>query len=174
MEKTYWILQLVRLLALCFVLIIGAYTEIAKGKIYNWLTVPALLLGLALGYLIGSIPPETIPHAYRSTLTLEASFYGMLVGGGLFFILYCLGAMGAGDVKMMGAVGALGGLRFTVWAMFFTTLIGGVMALAIMIWQGRLLEGMRDSLRLLFTMRAKKEADKPEEDSEEDNSEEEV
>lgn len=151
MDSTYWTLQLIRLVVLCAVLIIGAYTEISKGKIFNWLTVPGILIGLSLGYLLSSFPQPA-----QTALNLESSLFGLLIGGGFFFIMYCVGAMGAGDVKMMGAVGALGGWHFTVWAMFFSAVAGGFMAFVILLIRGKTLEGMRDGVRLLFTLRHKK------------------
>ena len=36
---------------------------------------------------------------------------GMLLAGGIFFLLFLLGGMGGGDVKLMAAVGAWVGLR---------------------------------------------------------------
>lgn len=48
-------------------------------------------------------------------------------------ILYVKGAMGAGDVKLMAAVGSFLGPSATLWAAAFTMIVGGFMAVAILL-----------------------------------------
>ena len=50
---------------------------------------------------------------------------------GLFIILYLMGGMGAGDVKLMGAVGSILGPHMVFMAALCTALAGGIYALAI-------------------------------------------
>ena len=54
---------------------------------------------------------------------------GFLVGLGLLMIPYLLGGMGAGDVKLMAAIGALMGTSFVFYSFIYTALIGGLIAL---------------------------------------------
>jgi prepilin peptidase CpaA len=54
---------------------------------------------------------------------------GFLVGLGLLLIPYLLGGMGAGDVKLMAAIGALMGTGFVFYSFIYTALIGGIIAL---------------------------------------------
>ena len=53
------------------------------------------------------------------------------MGVGLFLPLFLLRGMGAGDVKLLGAVGAWLGPAVVLWAGLFATLAGGVLALAV-------------------------------------------
>ncbi|MCP4367202.1 MAG: prepilin peptidase [Deltaproteobacteria bacterium] len=110
-------------------------TDITKNKIYNMQTYPSMALGLILGYTAGG------GHG------ILMSFAGLLTGLALLFIIFLAGGIGAGDVKLLGAIGALKGTVFVLWTMFYTGLIGGVMAFALLIWKGRLLSTFRN----LFT-----------------------
>ena len=53
------------------------------------------------------------------------------MGFGLLLIPYMLGGMGAGDVKLMGAIGALMGTSFVLNAFVYIALIGGLISLFI-------------------------------------------
>lgn len=113
--------------AILVVLILSSIlTDLTHQKIYNLQTYPAMLSGLALGFLSGG---------WQGSLT---SFVGLCLGMGLLLLFYLTGGVGGGDVKLLGAIGALKGASFVVWVMFYTALIGGVMALALIIWQGTL------------------------------------
>jgi prepilin peptidase CpaA len=61
---------------------------------------------------------------------------GLLTGGGLFFPLYLLRGMGAGDVKLMAAVGAFVGPEPALEIVLVTCVIGGVWALAAVVFKG--------------------------------------
>ena len=63
----------------------GAITDAMHGKVYNWLTYPAAVLGVALSFAPGAPEP------------LE-SVAGFGLGLGLFGTLRGLGRMGGGDV----------------------------------------------------------------------------
>jgi prepilin peptidase CpaA len=86
-------------------------------RIPNALTLPAIVLGLVLYGLADGLSG------------LAFSGKGLALGAGLFFIPYFLGGMGAGDVKLMGAVGALLGWQMTLVALFYTALAGGLAAI---------------------------------------------
>lgn len=62
---------------------------------------------------------------------LLQSVGGWAVGIGLFLPLFLLRGMGAGDVKLLGAVGAWLGTLGVLWAALFTTVAGGVLALIV-------------------------------------------
>ena len=100
---------------------ISVVTDIRLRKIPNWLTIPAMLLGLILnGFFFGS-----------SGLIL--SLEGLALGFGLLFFVYLLGGMGAGDVKLLSAVGALLGPRLVFYTFIWTALTGGLMAVAVVV-----------------------------------------
>jgi prepilin peptidase CpaA len=67
---------------------------------------------------------------------------------GLGFILllgpYLLGGMGAGDVKASAALGAWLGLRHAFYLFVYMGLSGGLIILVVLLWQRRLLTGIRE------------------------------
>ncbi len=53
-------------------------------------------------------------------------------------IFYLMGGMGAGDVKLMGAVGAFLGAKGVFYAFLATSIIGGLLAILTLAWSGDL------------------------------------
>ena len=68
-----------------------------------------------------------------SGISVGASLAGMVAGLLLMLPGHALGATGAGDVKLMAAVGAVVGIHVIVNAFLFTALAGGVLAVAVAI-----------------------------------------
>jgi prepilin peptidase CpaA len=97
--------------------LIATVTDFWKRKIYNWLTLPAILLGLILNTWAKGLPG------------LGDGFLGLLLGGGVFMILGLLGMMRGGDIKLAAAMGALIGWKLMISALYYSALIGGVFAL---------------------------------------------
>jgi len=137
--------------AFLLLIVIAAYTDIAYGKVYNWLTVPAILLGFACSYVLFDLEG------------IKVSFLGFGVGGGVFLIFFAKGWIGAGDVKLVAAIGALQGWQFVLYAIFLGSCVGAAMAVALFIWQGRFLEGIGGSLLLIVSPKRfkKKYSDPP-------------
>ena len=114
-------------MVLIVLLLAAAVFDVRYRRIPNWLTVSGVVLGVALNTIIG--PPVA---------GLVFSLLGLAVGFGIYAILYSLRAMGAGDVKLMAAVGALVGWERWFGIFFITALIGGVMAVILVVARGRL------------------------------------
>ncbi|HTZ41536.1 MAG TPA: A24 family peptidase [Syntrophales bacterium] len=118
---------------LVLALVAASLTDVAHQKIPNVITYPLALFGLI----------------YNIALTgmsgLLFSFSGILVGGGILLLFYALGGMGAGDVKLLAAVGSILGPLGVFHAFLYTALAGGLYALVVLYRHGAL----RDSLRRL-------------------------
>ena len=99
------------------VLLISFITDVRNRRILNIVTFPAMGVGL-LYY--------TITLGFKGFLFSGA---GLLVGFAILLIPYLLGGMGAGDVKLLAAVGALTGTSFVLHSFFYTALIGGIIGL---------------------------------------------
>ena len=119
-------------LVLFAALITSAYTDMAQGKIYNWCTYPAIAVGVASYGWAGGWSG------------LVWSLVGLAVGLGLFLLPYWFGLMGGGDVKLIGAVGALHGLDFVLRSAFLSAVVGAVFGLSILIWKGQLGGGLKN------------------------------
>jgi Flp pilus assembly protein protease CpaA len=140
-----------------------AYTDLARGKLYNAATLGGLAVGLALAYLLDAAAPHADFHHPLTTYLVRAAL-GAALGGGVLFLLYLAGGFDAGDVKLMAAVGALGTPTFTrsgpantfdfiLWALFYTALAGAAIAIGLLIWRGRLRQGLKESVRALVSFR---------------------
>jgi len=148
-----------------------AYTDLAHGKLYNVVTLGGLAIGLALAYFLDAAAPHTNFHFPLTTYLVRAAL-GAALGGGVLFLLYLAGGFDAGDLKMMAAVGALGTptvtrsapaatFDFILWALFYTALVGAVIGVGLLIWRGRLRQGLKDSLRALASFRKVRREDIP-------------
>ena len=114
-------------MVLLVMLLAAAVFDVLYRRIPNWLTVAGVVLGIAMNTLIGA--PEA---------GLVFSLIGLAVAFGIYLALYALRAMGAGDVKLMAAIGALVGWERWFGIFFVTALVGGVMALILVVARGRL------------------------------------
>lgn len=104
---------------------VSAITDVRRGKVYNVVTYPAALIGIALSF--HSPPP-----------TSGMSLLGLAAGLIFFGFVRKISGLGAGDVKLMAAVGALKGLPFLVYASFYIVCAATITGLIIVAWQGRL------------------------------------
>ena len=69
---------------------------------------------------------------------VAAAVFGWLAGAALFFPLFALGGMGAGDVKLLAAFGAWLGPAGALWTGLIGALAGGVMAVVFALTRGYL------------------------------------
>jgi len=113
-------------------LVLCAYWDVRYRRIPNWATLPGVALGLGLNGL------------FLGWQGLKASGLGLLVGFGSLLVLFVLGWMGGGDVKLMAAVGALKGYPFVVSALFYSLLVGVVIGVAMLIWNRKTLRTLKN------------------------------
>lgn len=84
-----------------------------------------------------------------SDVSVAGSFLGFAVGLLLMMPGYGLGATGAGDVKLMAAVGAIIGPALVISAFLFSAVAGGALAVAIAIRRRRLSVTLAGTGRLI-------------------------
>jgi len=97
--------------------LIASGTDLYSRKIPNWLVAPYLLAGLVVSVW------------FRGWYGGLQSLEGMALGLVVFGVLYWMGGMGAGDVKLCAAIGAWVGPSQMVFVLVMTALAGGLMAL---------------------------------------------
>jgi prepilin peptidase CpaA len=102
-----------------------AVTDARWGKVYNVVTYPSVLIGIGLSF-------------YAPLPTPIMSLLGLAAGLAFFGLVRKISGMGAGDVKLMAAVGALKGLPFLVYGTFYIICAATVTGLIMIAWQGRL------------------------------------
>lgn len=100
-------------------LVLSTYTDLTKHRIPNV---------ISLGGLVGAL---TLQAALSGWDGFTHGLAGFAVGFGLFLPFYILRGMGAGDVKLMGAIGACLGPTLTLFAVGSSFLAGGAMAFAV-------------------------------------------
>jgi len=119
--------------------VIGAIWDIRWRRIPNWLTLPGVVIGLALSWFL------EVPG-------LGSSLKGMGVAFAIYFVLYLLHGMGAGDVKLMAAVGATAGLTNWFGILFLTALFGGAVGILMVATKGRFRSTLFNMLRIVGSL----------------------
>ena len=108
------------LISIAILIFSSSIFDIKFQRIPNFITFHAILIGI-------------IYHSYNSGLDgLWFSFLGTITGISLLIIPYLLGKMGAGDAKLLGAVGSFIGAKSVFITFLFTAVAGGIYALLIL------------------------------------------
>jgi prepilin peptidase CpaA len=101
---------------LMVVMVIAAIIDYKFKKVPNIITFSAIAAGLAMAFMENGFKGISI-----STL-------GLFIGMALLYLPYAAGGMGGGDVKLLGAIGAIKGPWFVFITFLAMALIGGLMA----------------------------------------------
>jgi len=101
-------------------LVIASLTDIAWRRVPNYITFPLAAFGMALHFDISGFNG------------LIFSFSGILAGGGLLILFYLMGGMGAGDVKLLAAVGSFLGPVQVLHAFVYCAFIGGLYSIVVL------------------------------------------
>jgi len=100
--------------------------DLRTRRIPNWLTFGAAAVALVFHIVTGGASG------------VAQGIGGWATGVALLIAPYALGGMGAGDVKLVGALGAWLGPGDTFWLAMYTGIAGAVMALVVGVWHGYL------------------------------------
>ena len=109
------------LLFLSAILISSAVIDFRTQKIPNLITYPGMVIAFSYH------------GALRGVDGLLFSLAGLAVGIGIFLLPYLMGGMGAGDAKLMGAVGGMIGAKGVFYAFLCTAIVGGIYALVLIL-----------------------------------------
>lgn len=109
-------------------LLVAALIDVRTRRIPNWL--------VAFGALYGVIYNTTLPPTPHDNILFP--LMGLALGLMLFLPLYLLRVMGAGDVKLLGMVGAFLGPGDTFYAALATMIVGGALAILFVLAKGKL------------------------------------
>jgi prepilin peptidase CpaA len=113
---------------------VALLVDVRQRRIPNWLTGSGLLLGFGVHAVTGELA-DGLSGAVSGGLV---SLTGAAIGLGMLVPFYMLKAMGAGDVKLLAALGAILGPQALVSVAVYGALVGGVQSLLVLAAQGRL------------------------------------
>lgn len=116
-------MEMVLATVLVTVLVIAIVVDLHSSRIPNWLTFPAMGFALAAHTWLNGA------HGILFSLT------GLGVGLGLLLLVYLAGGIGAGDVKLMAAVGAMVGPYGVLSVALLSAFVGGLYAFGAMSYQ---------------------------------------
>lgn len=111
---------------LLVLIIIAVAGDIRFYRIYNLPVALGLVAGLVLNCITGGFEG------------LARSLLAAILPAVLLIVLFALRMLGAGDIKLFCAIGAIMGAPFVLYAMAFSFLSGGMMAIGIMLVRGNL------------------------------------
>ena len=119
---------------------LAAFFDLRTHKIPNILTYPSMLLALCFHSSI---------YGWKGFLF---SLAGIGTGIGLLILPYIMGGMGAGDAKLLGAVGGLIGAKATVIAFIYISLLGCVYAVLLLVVKRQEFKGHFQDLCVTFKL----------------------
>ena len=123
--------------------LVAGWTDWRWRRIPNWLTVPALLLGIGVNC------------AATGWTGAKESLLGAALGLGLLLPFVLIRSLGAGDWKLAGALGAFLGPSRMITVLLGTVLVAGLMAVVLIIWKKRVGQTLRNLAHIvaaLFTL----------------------
>lgn len=113
---------------------IAAVYDIRFRRIPNWLVLAGIFTGFVWNVFAAS-GGAGLGSQVGSGLGRAAA--GLGIGFILYFPLYLLRARGAGDVKLLAAVGCIVGAGNCFWVFLLTAVLGGLIALILLLFKGR-------------------------------------
>lgn len=124
------------ILALCIAA--ALYTDVRRCVIPNWITVGGTLSGLLI-------------HLVKDGgIGLLFSLVGFGAGFILLLILYAMGGLGAGDVKLFGAIGAITGAQFTLYSMMYSIFFAGCIGCILLLVRREFIKRLAKTIFQLF------------------------
>jgi prepilin peptidase CpaA len=117
--------------------IAAAVWDVRQHRIPNWLTLPGIVAGIVL----------------RSALLgwkgFSSAVAGCVLAGGVLLLFYMIRAMGAGDVKLMAAIGSLVGPGQAMNIVLATAICGGVIGIVYALYCGRMWSTVKNVASIL-------------------------
>jgi prepilin peptidase CpaA len=117
--------------------VIIAYYDVRYRRIPNAFVLATLAAGLAINMIFAGFQG------------VAASLGGCALGFVLMFMLHIFGAMGAGDVKLFAAIGAVTGAQLVIPTFLVVILTGGLLAIVSMVRAGMVKTTMHRVLQIL-------------------------
>lgn len=110
-------------LCLGVLILASLYHDLKFSRIPNVITVSGMAAGIGL---------HSVFNDWQGILFSVA---GCLAGLLVVAMLYFIGAVGAGDVKLFGAIGALCGAQYTLIVLMYSILYAGLIGVAVLVYR---------------------------------------
>jgi prepilin peptidase CpaA len=120
--------------------LVAGWMDWRSRRIPNWLTVPGLAIGIAANCLVSGWDGG------------KSSLLGAGLGLLLLLPFVLIRSLGAGDWKLVGALGAFLGPQALIAVLAITILVAGVMAAVLIVIKGRVRQTARNLGRMLAAM----------------------
>lgn len=142
------------------VLVCAAWFDIKTQKVPNKLVLPAILVGWIWWLVWGAVGNEPNLTAWTG---FRDSLIGFAAGFFPFAVVYASGALGGGDVKTMGAVGALSAQWETVLSTtVYACVVAALIAIFVMIQKGLVIQTFRRLFGMALVKASGAKPDMPE------------
>ncbi len=107
-------------------ILLASWIDYAERRVPNWLNLSLILIGFV------------VQAAFFGWSGMREGGLGLLTGFGVLIIPWLMHAMGAGDVKLMAAIGVWIGPRLTFYSFSLGAVFGGLAAIVMILSTGRL------------------------------------
>ncbi len=126
--------------------LLASWIDYRARKVPNWLNAALALVGFGVQF------------AFHGSGGLLTGFWGLLVGLGVLIVPWAMHGMGAGDVKLMAAIGVWFGPFMTLIAFCVGAVIGGIVAIIMILSSGRLYSAMANMQTIMVKVSSPKTA----------------
>ncbi len=120
----------------------ASWIDYKERRVPNWLNAALALTGV------------TMQYALFGTQGLQAAFLGMGAGLAVLIVPWLIHGMGAGDVKLMAAIGAWFGWQLTLQSFALGALIGGVIGVVLIVRGGMVASALVNATTIANKMRS--------------------
>jgi prepilin peptidase CpaA len=126
---------------LTLIVVIAGVSDYRHRRVPNWLTFSGVVIGIGLNFFL------------YETAGLWMSLKGLGLALSIYFPLFALRGMGAGDVKLMAAVGAIAGPANWLGILILTAILGGLSAIVLVAYKHRLRQTFDNIWLILISLR---------------------
>ncbi len=138
MELGYWEITLLLLIP---AILYASWIDYAERRVPNWLNAAILAAGFAA------------QATFNGWAGVGWGFAGMWLGFGVLIVPWLMHGMGAGDVKLMAAIGVWLGPWLTLWSFAVGAIIGGIVAVAMIVSTGRTVHALTNMQTICTKLR---------------------
>ena len=107
-------------------ILLASWFDYAQRRVPNWLNLALIIAGFV------------VQGCYFGSAGLVTGLWGLLAGFSLLIVPWLMHGMGAGDVKLLAAIGVWLGPLLTFYSFALGAVIGGLVALVMIVSTGRL------------------------------------